>query len=157
MAISASWRSVRRLPYSTTVPPAARYRNNTISVPLVLTDAFHVSDLLTPKMRIQFVWNLNLLTAYDRINRIYKITVRTKSCPQWRRFYRKKDNHSNHLRWPLIKPFWRVKIKRKHLINQRIHYLFLTYLIFSKGLSHFFKGCVPWFSLTNNSVLIFFA
>ena len=38
------------------------------------------------------VRNLNLLTAYDRINRIYKITVRTKSCHRWRRLCRKKDN-----------------------------------------------------------------
>ena len=43
-------------------------------------------------MRLRFGRNLNSLTDYNRINRIYKISVRTKSCHRWCGFCRKKDN-----------------------------------------------------------------
>ncbi len=55
-------------------------------------------------MRFQFGRILNPLIAYDRINKIYKITVRTKSCHRWRRFCRKKDIRKIPLKSPNMPP-----------------------------------------------------
>jgi hypothetical protein len=55
------------------------------ALPLVLTDAFHASDLLPPKMRIRFGAILNQTTAK-------RLKVYAKSCHQLRKFCRKKDN-----------------------------------------------------------------
>ena len=48
------------------------------------------------------VRNLNLLTAYDRINRIYKITVRTKSCRRWRWSCHESKRERIDYRWRVL-------------------------------------------------------
>ena len=116
---------------STTLSP-----RRAAAVPLVLTDAFHASDLLPPKMRIRIREILNQSTTK-------RLKGYAKSCPQWCRFCRKKDTPQIPNMPPdqaLLKGLSPRKGRETIQLINHLPTLFNLY--------HFSEGCVPLILLT---------